>query len=57
MVDTKFTPRDDQPLKPEKELLNNAQVTQDDVDNSVEKWTEKPPDKDFKLILKAENDD
>ena len=30
-----------------------AEVTQEDIDQVAQKWEEKPPDEDFKLILEA----
>jgi len=30
-----------------------AEVTQEDIDQVAQSWKNKPPDKDFKLILEA----
>ena len=30
-----------------------AEVTQEDIDQVAQKWKDKPPDEDFKLILES----
>jgi len=43
----------DEKLPPIADLNAIAEVTQEDIDQVAQKWKNKPPDEDFKLILEA----
>lgn len=44
----------DEKLPPIADLNAIAEVTQEDIDQVNQEWRNNPPDKDFKLILDAE---
>ena len=44
----------DDKLPPIEELLNLGIVTEEDIDEAVQKWIDNPPDEEFAEVLEAE---
>ena len=44
-------------LPPLADLMDIADVSEEDVQNAVDKWVESPPDDEFKLLIVASVDE
>lgn len=53
MFDPLMPPPED--LPPLADLMEIADVTEDDIQAAADKWEENPPDENFKLVLRAED--